>query len=240
MIGRLSLGKMAFSSWLFWLFAQKARLFWLFAKLGYIVVAFVDVYKLIYHFFHYKVLFTSIFWLFPGFCKKTVCSARLLYLAVRKWQNGNLERKIWAFSQKMRWLFWLFWLFLYLSLCKMAFSSLAFCQKSHVRLTLSTQWLFWLLPGFFLEEKAREKAVPIHRRVKSDFLVSVRTTSDFGVLERPLAQDGHSRFVVLRCMTWYSYTKVLSLVAQSTSRRSLWQRLCWYFDLRKCTICTTK
>ena len=158
----LSLGKMAFSSWLFWLFAQKARLFWLFAKLGYIVVAFVDVYKLIYHFFHYKVLFTSIFWLFPGFCKKTVCSARLLYLAVRKWQNGNLERKIWAFSQKMRWLFWLFWLFLYLSLCKMAFSSLAFCQKSHVRLTLSTQWLFWLLPGFFLEEKAREKAVPIH------------------------------------------------------------------------------
>ena len=54
----LSLGKMAFSSWLFWLFAQKARLFWLFAKLGYIVVAFVDVYKLIYHFFHYKVLFT--------------------------------------------------------------------------------------------------------------------------------------------------------------------------------------
>ncbi len=80
----LSLGKMAFSSWLFWLFAQKARLFWLFAKLGYIVVAFVDVYKLIYHFFHYKVLFTSIFWLFPGFCKKTVCSARLLYLAVRK------------------------------------------------------------------------------------------------------------------------------------------------------------
>ena len=127
-----------------------------------IVVAFVDVYKLIYHFFHYKVLFTSIFWLFPGFCKKTVCSARLLYLAVRKWQNGNLERKIWAFSQKMRWLFWLFWLFLYLSLCKMAFSSLAFCQKSHVRLTLSTQWLFWLLPGFFLEEKAREKAVPIH------------------------------------------------------------------------------
>ena len=44
----------------------------------------------------------------------------------------------------------------------MAFSSLAFCQKSHVRLTLSTQWLFWLLPGFFLEEKAREKAVPIH------------------------------------------------------------------------------
>ena len=69
----------------------------------------------------------------------------------------------------MRWLFWLFWLFLYLSLCKMAFSSLytlytlAFCQKSHVRLTLSTQWLFWLLPGFFLEEKAREKAVPIHR-----------------------------------------------------------------------------
>ena len=36
-------------------------------------------------------------------------------------------------------------------------------QKSHVRLTLSTQWLFWLLPGFFLEEKAREKAVPIHR-----------------------------------------------------------------------------
>ena len=72
----LSLGKMAFSSWLFWLFAQKARLFWLFAKLGYIVVAFVDVYKLIYHFFHYKVLFTSIFWLFPGFCKKTVCSAR--------------------------------------------------------------------------------------------------------------------------------------------------------------------
>ena len=108
----LSLGKMAFSSWLFWLFAQKARLFWLFAKLGYIVVAFVDVYKLIYHFFHYKVLFTSIFWLFPGFCKKTVCSARLLYLAVRKWQNGNLERKIWAFSQKMRWLFWLFWLFL--------------------------------------------------------------------------------------------------------------------------------
>ena len=150
---------MAFSSWLFWLFAQKARLFWLFAKLGYIVVAFVDVYKLIYHFFHYKTLFTSIFWLFPGFCKKTVCSARLLYLAVRKWQNGNLERKIWAFSQKMR---WLFWLFLYLSLCKMAFSSLAFCQKSHVRLTLSTQWLFWLLPGFFLEEKAREKAVPIH------------------------------------------------------------------------------
>ena len=80
----LSLGKMAFSLWLFWLFAQKARLFWLFAKLGYIVVAFVDVYKLIYHFFHYKVLFTSIFWLFPGFCKKTVCSARLLYLAVRK------------------------------------------------------------------------------------------------------------------------------------------------------------
>ena len=76
-----------------------------------IVVAFVDVYKLIYHFFHYKILFTSIFWLFPGFCKKTVCSARLLYLAVRKWQNGNLERKIWAFSQKMRWLFWLFWLF---------------------------------------------------------------------------------------------------------------------------------
>ena len=75
---------MAFSSWLFWLFAQKARLFWLFAKLGYIVVAFVDVYKLIYHFFHYKTLFTSIFWLFPGFCKKTVCSARLLYLAVRK------------------------------------------------------------------------------------------------------------------------------------------------------------
>ena len=36
---------------------------------------------------------------------------------------------------------------------------LYFCQKSHVRLTLSTQWLFWLLPGFFLEEKAREKAV---------------------------------------------------------------------------------
>ena len=47
------------------------------------------------------------------------------------------------------------------------------------------------------------------RRVKSDFLVSVRMISDFGVLERPLAQDGHSRFVVLRCMTWYSYTKVL-------------------------------
>ena len=35
------------------------------------------------------------------------------------------------------------------------------------------------------------------------------TTSDFGVLERPLGQDGHSRFVVLSCMTWYSYTKVL-------------------------------
>ena len=49
--------------------------------------------------------------------------------------------------------------------------------------------------------------------------ISVRMISDFGVLEWPLAQDGHSRFVVLRCMTWYSYTKVLSLVAQSTSRR---------------------
>ena len=34
------------------------------------MVAFVDVYKLIYHFFHYKVLFTSIFWLFPDFAKK--------------------------------------------------------------------------------------------------------------------------------------------------------------------------
>ena len=42
-----------------------------------------------------------------------------------------------------------------------------------------------------------------------DFLVSVRMISDFGVLEWTLAQDGHSRFVVLRCMTWYSYTKVL-------------------------------
>ena len=39
-----------------------------------------------------------------------------------------------------------------------------------------------------------------HRRVKSDFLVSVRMISDFGVLEWTLAQDGHSRFVVLRCM----------------------------------------
>ena len=39
--------------------------------------------------------------------------------------------------------------------------------------------------------------------------VSVRMISDFGVLEWTLAQDGHSRFVVLRCMTWYSYTKVL-------------------------------
>ena len=61
----------------------------------------------------------------------------------------------------------------------------------------------------------------LYRRVKSDFLVSVRMISDFGVLEWTLAQDGHSRFVVLRCMTWYSYTKVLSLVAQSTSQRSL-------------------
>ena len=34
--------------------------------------------------FHYQILFPSIFWHFPGFCKKTVCSARLLYLAVRK------------------------------------------------------------------------------------------------------------------------------------------------------------
>ena len=40
----------------------------------------------------------------------------------------TMDRKIWAFSQKMSWLFWLFWLFLYLSLGKMAFSS----------------WLFWL------------------------------------------------------------------------------------------------
>ena len=70
----------------------------------------------------------------------------------------------------------------------------------------------------------RHTGVSFYRRVKSDFLVSVRTTSDFGVLERPLAQDGHSRFVVLSCMTCYSYTKVPRLVAQSTSRRSLWQR----------------
>ena len=58
--------------------------------------------------FHYQILFPSIFWHFPGFCKKTVCSARLLYLAVRKYQNGNLERKIWVFFQKMEWFFWFF------------------------------------------------------------------------------------------------------------------------------------
>ena len=67
----LSLGKMAFSSWLFWLFAQKARLFWLFAKLGYIVVAFVDVYKLIYTTFSTtKFYLPQFFGFFRDFAKK--------------------------------------------------------------------------------------------------------------------------------------------------------------------------